>query len=49
MYKSTIEDIITQSNRMTAKTIYVPTKLREHVTTKSTTSGTRLQSKLNNY
>ncbi len=34
--------IIAQSNRVTSKTIYVPTKLRAHVQTKSTSSGTRL-------
>lgn len=34
--------IIAQSNRVTSKTIYVPTKLRAHVQTKPTSSGTRL-------
>lgn len=37
--------VIAQSNRMTAKSIYVPAKLRSQVTTKSTASGTRLSSK----
>lgn len=37
--------VIAQSNRMTAISIYVPAKLRGQVTTKSTTSGTRLSGK----
>lgn len=42
---SVTRKVIAQSNRMTAKSIYVPVKLRSHVTTKSTTSGTRLSVK----
>jgi hypothetical protein len=37
--------VILQSNRMTAGKIYVPTKLRAHVPTVQTSSGTRLSSK----
>ena len=43
--KSVTSKVIAQSNRMTAKTIYVPSALRPHVTVKSTSSGTRLSGK----
>jgi hypothetical protein len=37
--------IIAQSNAYTSTTIYVPTKLRGQLETKSTSSGTRLATK----
>ncbi|AFU69958.1 hypothetical protein P700755_003317 [Psychroflexus torquis ATCC 700755] len=43
--KSVTRKVIAQSNRVTSKTIYVPVKLRAHVATKSTKSGTRLSPK----
>ena len=42
---STTGKVFQQSNRMTATKIYVPTKLRAHVTTVRNSSGTRLSIK----
>jgi hypothetical protein len=40
---STLGEVIRASNRMTAKMIYVPEKLRDFVKTEKTSSGTRLK------
>jgi hypothetical protein len=41
--KGILTDVFAISNRMTAKQIYVPEKLRPFVTTVETSSGTRLK------